>query len=123
MKLVYSASRTPILVATAAGGGQQWKSGATARRRQASAHPTASPVTPAATPIYIAPAPSRVIAGAVTFAPGARTHWHTHPFGQLLIVTAGAGPTTGMSHIAVNEAQDGSAVGWLEPVADDQYLG
>jgi quercetin dioxygenase-like cupin family protein len=27
----------------------------------------------------------------VTFEPGARTHWHTHPLGQTLIVTAGAG--------------------------------
>ena len=35
--------------------------------------------------------PSRVSAGQVTFEPGARTAWHTHPLGQTLIVTAGTG--------------------------------
>jgi quercetin dioxygenase-like cupin family protein len=42
-------------------------------------------------PIVQAPAPARVAAAAVTFEPGARTAWHTHPLGQTLIVTAGAG--------------------------------
>ncbi len=37
------------------------------------------------------PAPARVSAGSVTFQPGARTAWHTHPLGQTLIVTAGEG--------------------------------
>ena len=36
-------------------------------------------------------APSRVSGGMVTFAPGARSAWHTHPFGQVLIITAGTG--------------------------------
>lgn len=35
--------------------------------------------------------PSRTTGGLVTFQPGARTAWHTHPLGQTLIVTAGAG--------------------------------
>jgi quercetin dioxygenase-like cupin family protein len=35
--------------------------------------------------------PSRVICASVTFEPGARTAWHTHPLGQTLIVTAGCG--------------------------------
>ncbi|TVM36843.1 cupin domain-containing protein [Oceanidesulfovibrio marinus] len=35
--------------------------------------------------------PSRVTGAAVTFEPGARTAWHTHPLGQTLIITAGAG--------------------------------
>jgi quercetin dioxygenase-like cupin family protein len=35
--------------------------------------------------------PSRVSGGSVTFEPGARSAWHTHPLGQILIVTAGAG--------------------------------
>jgi len=35
--------------------------------------------------------PARVAMALVTFEPGARTAWHTHPFGQTLIVTAGAG--------------------------------
>jgi quercetin dioxygenase-like cupin family protein len=38
-------------------------------------------------------APSRVTGAIVTFAPGARTAWHTHPLGQSLIVTAGRGWT------------------------------
>lgn len=36
-------------------------------------------------------APSRVSTATVTFAPGARTNWHTHPAGQTIIVTAGKG--------------------------------
>jgi quercetin dioxygenase-like cupin family protein len=42
-------------------------------------------------PLFQTAAPSRLIGGAVTFAPGARTAWHTHPLGQVLIVTAGSG--------------------------------
>jgi len=38
-----------------------------------------------------APDPARVVAASVTFEPGARTAWHTHPLGQTLIVTAGGG--------------------------------
>ena len=38
-------------------------------------------------------APARVGGAVVTFEPGARTHWHTHPLGQTLIVTAGVGWT------------------------------
>ena len=38
-----------------------------------------------------APAPARVSAASVTFEPGARTAWHTHPLGQTLIVTSGCG--------------------------------
>jgi len=42
-------------------------------------------------PLINPPEPSRVAMALVTFEPGARTAWHTHPFGQTLIVTAGAG--------------------------------
>jgi quercetin dioxygenase-like cupin family protein len=42
-------------------------------------------------PLFQAIAPSRVAGASVTFEPGARTAWHTHPVGQRLIVTAGAG--------------------------------
>ena len=38
-----------------------------------------------------APAPARVVGACVSFEPGARTAWHTHPLGQTLIVTAGCG--------------------------------
>ncbi|MGW8339713.1 cupin [Xanthomonas axonopodis pv. khayae] len=40
---------------------------------------------------FQADAPARVGGATVTFEPGARTAWHTHPLGQTLIVTAGAG--------------------------------
>ena len=103
-------------------------------------------------PVVSPPAPARVAGAHVTFEPGARTAWHTHPLGQTLIVTAGLGwaqteggaieeirpgdvvwfppgvrhwhgasATTGMSHIAIQEKQDGSAVTWLEPVTDAEY--
>src|SRR6187401_1518464 len=36
-------------------------------------------------------APARAVANCVTFEPGARTAWHTHPLGQTLIVTSGCG--------------------------------
>lgn len=42
-------------------------------------------------PLFQAPAPARVAGASVTFEPGARTAWHTHPLGQTLIVTAGTG--------------------------------
>ncbi len=98
---------------------------------------------------------SGALAGAtVTFEPGARTHWHTHPLGQTLLVTVGRGrvqreggtieeiasgdivhvaaderhwhgaaPDTAMTHIAIAEKKHGSAVTWLEPVSDADYLG
>lgn len=105
-------------------------------------------------PLFTAPAPSRMVGGQVTFAPGGRTVWHTHPVGQVLIVTAGrgrvqcwgepvreigagdviwfepgekhwhgAGPDTGMTHIAIVEAVDGSGVDWMEPVSDEDFNG
>jgi quercetin dioxygenase-like cupin family protein len=98
------------------------------------------------------PEPSRVSMALVTFEPGARTAWHTHPLGQTLIVTSGCGwvqrqggaveeihpgdviwfapdekhwhgatGTTAMSHIAIQEKQNGSPVSWMEHVTDDQY--
>ncbi len=104
-------------------------------------------------PLFLQPvSPARTTGGLVTFEPGARTAWHTHPLGQTLIITAGsglvqrdggtiekvepgdivwfppgekhwhgAGPMTGMSHIAIQEVVDGSAVEWLEKVSDKQY--
>ena len=42
-------------------------------------------------PLFQPNAPSRTAAAIVTFEPGARTAWHTHPLGQTLIVTAGLG--------------------------------
>ena len=42
-------------------------------------------------PLFQAADPARVVGASVTFEPGARTAWHTHPLGQTLIVTAGSG--------------------------------
>ena len=42
-------------------------------------------------PLFQAPDPAHVRCASVTFEPGARTAWHTHPLGQTLIVTAGCG--------------------------------
>ena len=44
-------------------------------------------------PLFHAPDPARVTGASVTFEPGARTAWHTHPLGQTLIVTSGVGWT------------------------------
>ena len=44
-------------------------------------------------PLNNPPAPARVTCASVTFEPGARSNWHTHPLGQTLIVTAGCGWT------------------------------
>ncbi len=41
--------------------------------------------------LFDANAPARATAGSVTFAPGARTAWHTHPLGQTLVITSGIG--------------------------------
>jgi quercetin dioxygenase-like cupin family protein len=42
-------------------------------------------------PLFQAPDPARVASASVTFEPGARTAWHTHPLGQTLLVIAGRG--------------------------------
>jgi quercetin dioxygenase-like cupin family protein len=42
-------------------------------------------------PLFKTNAPARVTGASVTFEPGARTAWHTHPLGQTLIITAGCG--------------------------------
>lgn len=88
----------------------------------------------------------------VTFEPGARTAWHTHPAGQTLVVISGLGwvqheggaieeiypgdvvwfaadekhwhgasPNKAMSHIAIQEEINGTAVTWMEKVSDSQY--
>ena len=102
--------------------------------------------------LFDAVGPSHAGGGSVTFEPGARTAWHSHPRGQILIVTAGTGrvqgwggpveeirtgdvvrisagqkhwhggsPRASMTHIAISEHQDGTAVQWMEKVTDEQY--
>ena len=104
------------------------------------------------TPVIEKEAPARLRATMVSFEPGARTHWHTHPLGQTLYVTAGAGraqswggpiqeikagdvisfepgekhwhgagPKSAMTHMAMQEALDGSHADWMEQVTDEQY--
>jgi quercetin dioxygenase-like cupin family protein len=103
-------------------------------------------------PIITTAAPARLVVNRVSFEPGARTNWHTHPLGQTLYVIAGVGrvqtkggplreirpgdvvwipagekhwhggsPTTGMTHLAMQEAQDGKTADWMEPVTDTEY--
>jgi quercetin dioxygenase-like cupin family protein len=103
-------------------------------------------------PIVAAPAPARVVVNSVSFEPGARTNWHSHPLGQTLYVIAGLGrvqtkngpvreirpgdvvwippgekhwhggtPTNGMTHVAMQEALDGSHATWMEPVTDAEF--
>lgn len=47
--------------------------------------------TPQVTPLFGAQAPSHVSGGSVTFPAGARSAWHSHPLGQVLVITAGTG--------------------------------
>jgi quercetin dioxygenase-like cupin family protein len=103
-------------------------------------------------PIIQAEAPARIVAARVTFEPGARTNWHTHPLGQTLYVISGIGlfqtkggpvqeirpgdvvwippnekhwhggsPTSGMTHIAMQESLEGNYSSWMEPVTDAEY--
>ena len=64
-------------------------------------------------PLFTAPAPARVAGAAVTFEPGARTAWHTHPLGQTLIVTAGCGWAQREGGL-VEEIRPGDVV-WFPP--------
>jgi quercetin dioxygenase-like cupin family protein len=64
------------------------RSGAWASRKGPEANFTGSVSVEALFPVN---SPSRMSGGSVTFEPGARSAWHTHPLGQILIVTAGAG--------------------------------
>lgn len=64
-------------------------------------------------PVISAAPPARVASLSVTFEPGARTAWHTHPFGQTLIVTAGKG-RIGTRTGDVREIFPGDVI-WFEP--------
>jgi len=64
-------------------------------------------------PLFQAPAPARVSGVAVTFEPGARTAWHTHPLGQTLIVISGGGRVQRLGG-AIEEIRPGDVV-WFPP--------
>jgi quercetin dioxygenase-like cupin family protein len=64
-------------------------------------------------PLFQAPEPARVSAANVTFEPGARTAWHTHPLGQTLIVTSGVGRVRRWGG-PIEEVRPGDVV-WFPP--------
>lgn len=65
-------------------------------------------------PLFQSNNPARAVGASVTFEPGARTAWHTHPLGQTLIVTAGCGLTQGWGGGQVREICPGDVV-WIPP--------
>jgi quercetin dioxygenase-like cupin family protein len=64
-------------------------------------------------PLFEAADPARVAGVSVTFEPGARTAWHTHPLGQTLVVTAGSGRAQRWGG-PVEEIRPGDVV-WFAP--------
>ena len=64
-------------------------------------------------PLFKASPPARAAGNTVTFEPGARTAWHTHPLGQVLIVTAGLGRVQSWGG-PVEEIRPGDVV-WFAP--------
>ncbi|MGI8956057.1 MAG: (R)-mandelonitrile lyase [Chthoniobacterales bacterium] len=64
-------------------------------------------------PLFEAPAPARARGASVTFEPGSRTAWHTHPLGQTLIITAGCGRVH-YEGSPVEEVRAGDVV-WFAP--------
>lgn len=64
-------------------------------------------------PLFETQAPARASGSLVTFEPGARTTWHSHPLGQILIVTAGTGRVQRWGD-PVEEIREGDVV-WIPP--------
>ena len=64
-------------------------------------------------PLFDAQDPSRAVGASVTFEPGARTAWHTHPLGQRLIVMSGSGRTQRWGG-PIEEIRPGDVV-WIPP--------
>lgn len=64
-------------------------------------------------PLFTAPAPARAAGAAVTFEPGARTAWHSHPLGQTLVVVSGVGRVQ-VEGGPVEEVRPGDVV-WFPP--------
>ena len=64
-------------------------------------------------PLFAAIAPGRAAGNAVTFEPGARTAWHTHPLGQTLVVTGGCGCVQRWGG-PIEEIRPGDVV-WIPP--------
>src|ERR1700682_5155974 len=64
-------------------------------------------------PLFNPPTPARALGASVTFEPGARTAWHTHPLGQTLIVTSGSGRIQRWGG-PIEEIRPGDVV-WIPP--------
>ena len=64
-------------------------------------------------PLFQAHDPARTLGASVTFEPGARTAWHTHPLGQILIVTTGCGLAQRWGR-EIEQIRRGDVV-WFEP--------
>ncbi|MDN5846356.1 MAG: cupin domain-containing protein [Candidatus Nitrosocosmicus sp.] len=64
-------------------------------------------------PLFQAENPARTVGVSVTFEPGARTAWHTHPLGQTLIVTSGCGLVQHWGG-SIEEIRSGDVV-WIPP--------
>jgi quercetin dioxygenase-like cupin family protein len=64
-------------------------------------------------PQFDAPEPARVVGASVTFEPGARTAWHTHPLGQTLVVTSGCGRAQRWGGV-IEEIRPGDVI-WFAP--------
>ncbi len=64
-------------------------------------------------PLFQAEAPARARGASMTFEPGARTAWHTHPLGQTLLVTAGCGWVQRWG-VPIEEVRPGDVV-WIPP--------
>jgi quercetin dioxygenase-like cupin family protein len=65
-------------------------------------------------PLFQANNPARAIGASVTFEPGARTAWHTHPLGQHLIVTFGCGLVQRWGDNTIEEIHPGDVI-WIPP--------
>jgi quercetin dioxygenase-like cupin family protein len=152
VKHFIGASVAPILLSAAPAAAESTvilPNGSRASSRGAAANFTGSVIVE---PLYAANDHTSSTGGHVFFAPGARSAWHPHPGGQILIVTSGTGwiqeqggekrikagdviwtppgvkhwhgatATNSMSHIAINNMVGGKNVKWVEQVSDEQYL-
>ncbi len=64
-------------------------------------------------PLFQSPDPARAVGASVTFEPGARTAWHSHPLGQTLIVMAGCGRVQRWGD-DIREIRPGDVI-WTQP--------
>jgi quercetin dioxygenase-like cupin family protein len=90
-----------------------WTSKEVAHSLPAKDRPNILPALYVLTPLFQANDPARAVGASVTFEPGGRTAWHSHPLGQTLIVTAGCGLVQCWGG-SVEEIRPGDVV-WFPP--------